>query len=83
MQRAQHGFDMELAIQPCVPCAELHGQPSTAEMHADLRPLTLAGSDTARATEHYRCRRCHAEFVRVLEGRESQTVWMLINAGQH
>lgn len=74
---------MELAIQPCVQCADLHGEPSTAAAHPDLRLTAPAESGADYSQEHYRCWRCHAEFARLLEGKTGQLVWMLVNAGQH
>jgi hypothetical protein len=36
---------MDLWIQPCVPCAELYGQPSTVEPHG---ALTLSGAGAVK-----------------------------------
>lgn len=74
---------MELAIQPCVPCAELHGQASTAEPHRDLSLSGVAEANGTRTEEHYLCSRCAGAFARILDGKPARQVWMLVNAGQH
>jgi hypothetical protein len=74
---------MDLWIQPCVPCAELYGQPSTVEPHDNL---TLSGAGAvkdAQVEQHYTCAQCGAVFVRILAGEPRKQVWMLLNAGQH
>jgi hypothetical protein len=74
---------MDPAIQPCVPCAQLHGEPSTAEPHDDLSMTGATGSNDTKREEHYRCARCGGVFVRILEGKPARCVWALVNAGQH
>ncbi|BCF97400.1 hypothetical protein PPGU19_019690 [Paraburkholderia sp. PGU19] len=74
---------MELWIQPCTPCADLYGQPSTVEPHDTL---TLIGADAvkdAQVEQHYTCTRCSAAFARILQGEPRKQVWLLLNAGQH
>ncbi len=74
---------MDLWIQPCVPCSELYGQPSTIEPHD---ALTLAGTGTVRDAQverRYTCTRCGAAFVRILAGEQRKQIWMLLNASQH
>jgi hypothetical protein len=74
---------MELAIQPCIPCAELHGQPSTSEPHGDLLPARSAAVSGRPTEAQYRCTRCGGSFVRLLDGKPARQVWVLVNAGQH
>ncbi len=75
--------EMELAIQPCVPCAKLHGQPSTTAPHSDLSLTGVAEINNTRTEEHHRCARCAGAFARILDGKPARRVWMLLNAGQH
>jgi hypothetical protein len=74
---------MELWIQPCVPCADLYGQPSSVEPHEMLTLNTAGAVKDAKAEEHYTCMRCGAVFARLLDGKPRQQIWMLLNAGQH
>jgi hypothetical protein len=74
---------MELWIQPCTACAELHGQPSTAEPHEDLSLAGAGAVKDAQAEQHYKCMRCGGVFVRILAGEPQKRFWMLLNASQH
>jgi hypothetical protein len=74
---------MELWIQPCVPCADLYGQPSSVEPHETLTLNAPGAVKDAKAEEHYTCARCGAVFVRFLTGEPRKKIWMLLNAGQH
>ncbi|TDN69215.1 hypothetical protein [Paraburkholderia sp. BL10I2N1] len=74
---------MELWIQPCDACADLHGQRATVDPHDDLA-LKGAGVLKGDVVElHYICKRCGAAFTRILAGPPGQQTWMLLNAGQH
>lgn len=66
-----------------MPCAELHGQPSTVEPHADLSLTAVSELKHTRTEEHYVCARCAGAFARILDGKPARQVWMLVNAGQH
>ncbi|OUL88066.1 hypothetical protein [Paraburkholderia hospita] len=74
---------MELWIQPCAPCADLYGQPSTVDPH-DMLTLVGAGAvKDAQVEQHFTCTRCGAAFTRILKGEPRKQVWILLNAGQH
>ena len=74
---------MELWIQPCAPCADLYGQPSTVHPHDTLSLIIAASVKDAQVEQHYTCTRCGAAFARILKGEPRKQVWMLLNAGQH
>ncbi|HKR46495.1 MAG TPA: hypothetical protein VJU59_43680 [Paraburkholderia sp.] len=74
---------MELWIQPCVPCADLYGQPSTVDPHDKLSLIVAGAVRNAQVEQHYTCTRCGAAFARILKGEPRKQVWMLLNAGQH
>jgi hypothetical protein len=74
---------MDLWIQPCVPCAELYGQPATVAPHDTLTLAAEGAVKDAKTEQHYVCTRCRAAFVRILAGEQRKQVWMLLNAGQH
>jgi hypothetical protein len=75
---------MDLWIQPCAPCADLYGQPSTVQPHDNLS-LKHVGGDVKglRSEQHFTCTRCGAVFARILTGAPERQIWMLLNAGQH
>ncbi|AUT74312.1 hypothetical protein CUJ88_36260 [Paraburkholderia hospita] len=74
---------MELWIQPCAPCADLYGQPSTVHPHDTLTLVGAGAVKDAQVEQHYTCTRCSAAFTRILKGEPRKQVWMLLNAGQH
>ncbi|RDK00505.1 hypothetical protein DLM46_22995 [Paraburkholderia lacunae] len=74
---------MELWIQPCAPCAELYGQPSTVEPHDNLTLNAAGAVKDAQAEQHFTCIRCGAAFARIVAGPVPRQVWLLLNAGQH
>jgi hypothetical protein len=74
---------MELWIQPCAACADLYGQPATAEPHDDL---ALKGASAMKGDVvelHYICKRCAAAFACILAGPPAKQIWILLNAVQH
>jgi hypothetical protein len=74
---------MDLWIQPCAPCADLHGKPSIEEPHEDLSLKGTGAVGATRVEQHYSCVRCRAAFVRSLTGPAEHQIWQLLNAGQH
>lgn len=74
---------METWIQPCVECANLHGQPAVTAAHANLALNGAGAVNDQRVEECYACSRCGAVFARILAGAPSRQIWMLLNAGQH
>lgn len=74
---------MDLAIQPCVRCAELHGESSTVEPHDDLSRVGFSGPQDAPVEERYACAQCAGLLARTLDGKPARQVWMLVNAAQH
>lgn len=74
---------MDLAIQPCVRCAELHGQSSDVGPHSDLSRVSFTGPPAEPTEERYTCAQCAGLFARTLDGKPARRVWMLVNAAQH
>jgi hypothetical protein len=74
---------VELWIQPCAPCADLYGQPSTLHPHDTLNLVGAGAEKDAKVEQHYTCTRCGAVFARLLKGEPQKQIWMLLNAGQH
>jgi hypothetical protein len=74
---------MDLWIQPCAPCADLHGQRATVEPHDRLNLTCTGPAKDAAAERRYTCARCGAAFVRILAGEPRKRIWILLNAGQH
>ena len=74
---------MELWIQPCAPCADLYGQPSTVHPHDTLSLIVAGAVKDTQVEQHYACTRRGAAPARILKGEPRKQVWMLLNAGQH
>ncbi|MPW11052.1 hypothetical protein GCT19_36710 [Paraburkholderia sp. CNPSo 3155] len=74
---------MDLWIQPCAQCADLHGKSATEPPHHDLALKGAGSVGDARREEHYTCAQCGAAFARILPGPSAQQGWLLLNAGQH
>lgn len=74
---------MELWIQPCAACANLHGQPSLVDPHGELLLEGVDWKEAQRAAETYTCARCSGVMSRVLMGKPARQLWTLMNAGQH
>jgi hypothetical protein len=74
---------MDLWIQPCTQCADLHGKAAAERPHKDLTLNSAGAVKDARVEEHYTCVRCRAVFARILAGPQTRQSWMLLNAGQH
>jgi len=74
---------VELWIQPCEPCTDLYGHPSTVDPHDTLTLVGAGEVKAAQVEQHYTCVRCGAAFARILKGEPRRQVWILLNAGQH
>jgi hypothetical protein len=74
---------MDLWIQPCAPCADLHGRPAVVEPHDKLTLVGTGAVKDAQTEQRYTCMRCGAAFVRVIAGEQRKQIWLLLNAGQH
>ena len=74
---------MDLWIQPCARCADLHGKVAAEHPHQDLKLNGAGAVKDARVEERYTCVRCRAVFARTLAGSPTRQLWMLLNAGQH
>ncbi|BEU28293.1 hypothetical protein [Paraburkholderia sp. 22B1P] len=47
--------DLELWIQPCAPCADLYGEPSTVERRETLIRIGAGAVKDAQVEQHYTC----------------------------
>jgi hypothetical protein len=74
---------MDIWIQPCAPCSDLHGKTTANPSHPDLSLDGTGVVKDSRIEEHYICGRCRGVFARILAGSPSRQIWMLLNAGQH
>ncbi|AUT66371.1 hypothetical protein C2L65_42435 [Paraburkholderia terrae] len=74
---------MELWIQPCAPCADLYGRPSSVDPHDTLTLIGASAVKDAQLEQRYSCTRCCAAFARIFRGEPRKQIWMLLNAGQH